>query len=220
MTYIKYPRTKHLPWSEGITDDDKVMTNEEVCWFEGCEFPSSTKREVVVTIKYDGENTSLYNDHTHARSVDSRHHASRDWLKNFWSSFRYQIPDGWRVCGENMYAQHSIHYDNLPSYFLGFSVWNENNICLSWPKTLAWFDTLGITPVETIYQGEYDVRLIHKIGCHYIEEEGAEGYVIRPVDCFHYDDFGKRVAKCVRKDHVQTDKHWMAGEVIPNGLMK
>lgn len=33
-----------------------------------------------------------------------------------------QIKDGMRICGENMFAVHSIKYDKLPSYFLGFSV--------------------------------------------------------------------------------------------------
>lgn len=209
MSYIKYPRTLHAPWSEGITNDDKVHKNMD--WFKD--------REVVVTIKMDGENTSIYKDHIHARSIDSRNHPSRDWVKSFAAGFQYQIPDLWRVCGENMFAQHSIRYDDLESYFLGFSIWNENNICLSWPKTLAWFEALGITPVELLHYGKYNEQDIRCIGEHEMKN-GAEGYVIRPVDCFHYDDFERRVAKVVRKNHVQTDKHWMAGEVTPNGLAK
>jgi hypothetical protein len=198
-----------VPWSEGLTDDDRVANSMD--WFEG--------RDVIVTVKMDGENTSMYKDHVHARSIDSRHHYSRDWVKTFASCFQYQIPDAWRICGENMYAQHSIQYDELASYFLGFSIWNEMNICLSWPKTLAWFEALGITPVEILYEGKYDEDTIRYIG----EQEmrlGAEGYVIRPVDCFHYDEFRNRVAKCVRKNHVQTDTHWMSQAVVPNGLKK
>jgi len=205
--YKKYPKTFHVPWSEGITNDDKVIQNMD--WFEG--------RDVVVTTKMDGENSSLYQDYIHARSIDSRHHPSRDWVKNFWATIRYQIPVGWRICGENMFAQHSIKYDNLQSYFLGFSIWNENNICLSWPKTLSWFGALGIIPVDLLYYGKYNEKDIHYIG-NYEMKHGAEGYVIRPADCFNYDDFNKRVVKCVRKNHVQTDNHWMSGKVIPNGL--
>ncbi|MEL7307213.1 MAG: RNA ligase family protein, partial [Pseudomonadota bacterium] len=39
------------------------------------------------------------------------------------------------MCGENLYARHSISYNNLPSYFMAFSVWNELNQCLSWQDT-------------------------------------------------------------------------------------
>jgi len=207
MNYTKYPRTFHVPWSDGITNDDKV--HRDMSWF--------IDRQVAVTIKMDGENTSIYKDHIHARSADSRHHVSRDWVKQFAATLQYEIPDMWRVCGENMFAEHSIRYDTLESYFLGFSVWNENNICLSWPKTIEWFNRLGIVPVKTIYMGEYNEKLIRMIGDPFIKE-GAEGYVIRPVDCFNYDDFGKKVAKCVRKDHVETDKHWIHQEVVPNQL--
>jgi hypothetical protein len=209
MSYTKYPRTLHAPWSEGITNDDKAHKNMD--WFEG--------RDVIVTVKMDGENTTMYNDHIHARSIDSRNHPSRNWVKNFWAGIRFEIPDMWRVCGENMFAEHSIRYDDLESYFLGFSIWNHQNICLSWPKTMEWLEALDITPVELLHYGVYDEETIRGIG-EYEMNHGAEGYVIRPVDCFHLEDFGQRVAKVVRKGHVQTDKHWMASEVIPNGLAK
>lgn len=38
--------------------------------------------------------------------------------------------------------------------------------------------------------------------------EICEGYVTRNLDSFHINDFDKNVAKCVRKNHVQTDEHW------------
>ncbi len=205
--YVKYPRTPHMPWSEGVTDDDKIQ--HDMSWFEN--------RDVVVTVKMDGENTSMYCDHIHARSVDSRHHPSRTWVKNFWAGICNEIPEGWRICGENVFAKHSISYEDLKSYFLGFSIWNEQNICLSWPKTLAWFEALNITPVPILYVGKYNEQLIREIGKLNVDK-GEEGYVIRPVDCFQFADFNKRVVKYVRKNHVQTEKHWMHNSVIQNKL--
>ena len=93
--YVKYGRTNHLPWSPGITDDDRVL--KDTGNFYG--------REVVITLKLDGENTNMYRDHIHARSIDSRGGEDRAWVKNFWSSICYEIPEGWRICGENMWAQ-------------------------------------------------------------------------------------------------------------------
>jgi len=209
-THIKYSRTYHLPWSPGLHDDDRMMPNTD--GFIG--------KHVVVTEKMDGENTTMYRDHIHARSVDSGNHPSRGWVKNFWSQIRHDIPEGWRVCGENMYAKHSIFYDNLPSYFLGFSIWNERNECLSWEDTLEWFDLLGIIPVPIISHGTYDERLIRKVTENYIGDcTHHEGYVIRIADSFPVSQFRNVVGKYVRKDHIRTVTHWMRGKPItPNQL--
>ena len=203
--YIKYPRTPHLPWSPGVSDDD--ITTASLTSFDG--------HNVVVSEKMDGENTSLYSDHSHARSLDSRHHSSRDWLKQWHSGFAHDIPAGWRICGENLYARHSVPYVDLLSYFYGFSIWNNKNQCLSWPDTLEWFDMLNIRPVPVIYCGPWSESLIREI---VIDESRSEGYVIRKEADLYYGDFRSCVAKWVRTNHVQTDKHWMHKEVIPNGL--
>lgn len=200
---FKYPRTWHLPWSGSKTDDDKTLSDCD--HFVGM--------DVVVTIKMDGENSSWYNDHTHARSIDSNNHPSRNWCKAFHATIKNDIPDGYRICGENLYATHSIHYSDLKSYFYGFSAWDENNFCLSWDETIEWFNILGITPVEVLYRGPWDEKLIKSL------DYGAnEGYVVRNADSFHYQDFSSNVAKNVRAKHVQTDKHWMSQKIVPNEL--
>ena len=114
---VKYPRTFHLPWSPGMNRDDRMMSNIDV--FEG--------NEVMICEKLDGENTSMYFNHIHARSLNSDSHPSRNWVKNLWAQKGYLIPEGWRVCGENMYAKHAIHYSNengnaLDTYFYMFSI--------------------------------------------------------------------------------------------------
>src|SRR5579863_5868310 len=114
--YFKYPRTPHLPWSPGATDDDKMLGSIE--HFVG--------KQIVVTEKMDGENTSLYRDHSHARSLDSQMHPSRTMLRQMHATIKHEIPEGWRICGENLFAKHSIHYSNLPSYFLVFGIYNED----------------------------------------------------------------------------------------------
>ncbi|WP_087865239.1 RNA ligase family protein [Comamonas thiooxydans] len=205
---VKYSRTSHLPWSQGMHADDRLIDSMQ--HFIG--------KRVICTRKMDGENTSLYRDYLHARSVDSRGHPSRDWVKGFWAQICGDIPDDWRVCGENLFAVHSIAYSNLKSYFLGFSVWNERNICLSWDESKEWFDLLGVQPVEVIYDGIYDEAKIKALW-HDGNWATEEGYVMRVADAFAYGEFKDKVAKFVRKNHVQTNKHWMRGQrVIPNEL--
>lgn len=155
----------------------------------------------------------------HARSVNGRHHASRDWVKNLWARISMEIPAGWRVCGENLFAQHSIIYTDLPTYFMGFSMWDERNVCLSWDETLEWLALLDIVPVPVLFDGIYDEEMIRAL--YRCERDWAtrEGYVIRLADAFTYGQFRENVAKFVRKGHVQTTKHWMHGQAIKrNGL--
>lgn len=208
--YVKYPRTWHLPWSQGATSDDRVLEN--TANFRG--------RTVIVTEKMDGENTTMYSDYIHARSVDGRSHPSRAWVKNLHGQIGWQIPEGWRICGENLFAEHSIPYRDLPSYFMGFSIWNEKNTCLSWPETLEWFDLLGIKPVPVLYNGLYKGDEIRALYDDKKDWEKREGYVIRLADAFSYGEFDSSVAKYVRKDHVRTAKHWMHGQPVkPNHLL-
>ena len=66
---VKYPRTPHLPWSEGAAEDDIVSSDADMF----------TGMEVVVTEKLDGENTTMTSEKVHARSLDSRDHPSRHY---------------------------------------------------------------------------------------------------------------------------------------------
>lgn len=210
VNQVKYPRTYHAKWSQGINDDDRVIDSMD----------AFKNKRVIVTVKMDGENTSMYNDCIHARSVDGRSHPSRDWVKNLWSKIRYDIEDGWRICGENLFAQHSISYADLPSYFMGFSIWDNFNKCLNWDDTQDYFKLLGIVSVPILYDGIYDEKIIRKL---WDDKDWAthEGYVVRLADSFSYSQFKYSCLKFVRKDHVQTTKHWAYGQaIIPNGMVK
>lgn len=204
---VKYPRTYHLPWSEGLTKDDRQL--ESVEHFVG--------KEVVVTKKMDGENTTMYRDFIHARSPSGGNHPTRDWVKALWGQISYEIPEGWRFCGENLYAEHSIHYKGLPSYFLLFSIWNDKNICLSWDETVMWGDILGLwTEKDTLlWRGTWDEEAIKALR---VDSTKDEGYIVRTVGEFHYKDFRRNVAKYVRKNHVHTHGHWMKQVPVPNEL--
>jgi len=204
-TLIKYPRTYHVPWSPGVSTDDKVQ--HDLSYFEG--------QNVVVTVKMDGENTTMYHDHIHARSLDTKSHPSRDWIKQFHASIRHDIPTTLRVCGENLYAQHSIRYNSLESYFLCFSIW-EGPTCLDWSDTVEWCELLGIRTVPVLYQGLWNVDTIKGLQG---QLGGNEGYVVRPLNSFTQDQFQRCVVKYVRANHVQTNTHWMHKEVVPNTLI-
>ena len=191
--WVKYPRTYVLPWSDTIGEGD--------LWLASLEPLSRDK--VVVTEKMDGENVSLYRDFLHTRSVQRIAHPSREWLNHFWEGVREKIPDDWRICGEYLYASHTVSYDSLSSYFLAFSVWNERNICLSWDDTLAFLAELGIEPVPVLYAGPLEQDAIHQA---WREKQGqSEGYIVRSVGEIPYRRFRHLVGKYIRESYVQSE---------------
>lgn len=207
--YVKYPRSFHLPWSPGATNDDKIM--HDISPFLG--------KTIVITEKMDGENTTMYPDHIHARSIDSKDHDSRHWVKGLWGGIKNDIPDGWRICGENLYAKHSLHYEDLSSYFMVFSIWNERNECLCLNDTLDVCKMLNLTFVPIIDIITFDEKYLRNLAAK-LDLNKTEGYVIRNVDSFGYDEFDINLAKWVREKHVTTDEHWMFQKTIPNKLIK
>ncbi|MFE3875127.1 RNA ligase family protein [Kitasatospora sp. NPDC059146] len=202
---VHYPRTPHLPWSPGAAADD-VRTGD-VSALAGA--------EVVVTEKLDGENTTLYPDGLHARSLDSAHHPSRAWVKGLQNRVGARIPDGWRICGENLFARHSIPYTDLDSWFYGFSVWTDRDECLDWDATVRFLRRLGIPTPRVLWRGRFDERALRALR---LDLDRQEGYVVRTVRGFPRGEFGVRVAKWVRPQHVRTDTHWMYAAVVENGL--
>lgn len=203
MKRFKYPRTMHAPFSPGVQSDDKVIRTTDQ--FNG--------RRVILTEKMDGENTTMYRDGIHARSIDSAHHPSRDWVKRIWAEISWMIPEGERICGENMYATHSVHYEELESYFYVFSIWTGTK-CHAWDYTT---NTYNLPNPKVLYDGIYDEKVIRDI-CESIDTTKVEGAVLRVADEILYEDFDKYVMKYVRKGHVQTDEHWMHQAIKPNGI--
>ena len=205
---VKYPRTHHLPWSPGIHNDDRIIESMDA--FNG--------QEVVVMEKLDGENTSWYRDYTHARSLDSANHPSRNRMKAIWAQVCGDIPEGWRFNVENLYAKHSIHYQQLENYVYGFAAWNEKNVCLDWDATKEWFQLFGIPTPKEFYRGPYNEAAIKACWNDNMWQE-FEGYVMRTVAGFPFSKFRYCVAKFVRKGHIATTQHWMHGQpIVPNKL--
>ncbi len=210
MKQYKYPRTPHLPWSPGATSDDKYISS----------FESFRGKQIVVTEKMDGENTTIYPDGTcHARSIDSKYHESRAWINRFanvgFLMSEAASKENWRLCGENLFAEHSIHYDNLKSYFYLFGVW-ELDICLSWDFTVEVANKLGIVHVPVLYEGKFDELVLKALPATLTENQ--EGFVVRVKENIYPSGWNTCIAKWVRPNHVQTDEHWMNKPVVKNGL--
>lgn len=208
---IKYPRTYHLPFSKGVQSDDKMF--KDLDFLEG--------KEVQLSIKMDGENSTLYGDYTsHARSLDSKSNWTRDLLKQKLSEIGHLIPTGYRLCCENVYARHSIEYKDgdLEGYLYLLSVWNSDNVALSLDETISFSKELSLPMPKEIYRGTFDLKLFERMAQE-LDLEKNEGFVLRLTSPIPYDDFSRSVAKFVREGHVQTEEHWLKN-AVKNGRPK
>ncbi len=205
---VKYPRTTHLPNSPGSDEDDVHLSD----------FTALAAGEIVLTEKMDGENTTIGKGYVHARSVDSVAHPSRTWVRALAGRLWHELPDGLRVCGENVYARHSIGYDELPSYFLVFNIW-QGGRCLDWDATQEWAQLLGLQCVPVLYRGPWaEPDQLLNLWRSGLDAGSSEGFVVRTARSFERSEFGTHVAKWVRAGHVQTGQHWMNAAVVPNQL--
>lgn len=215
---IKAPRTPHLPWSSGGTDDDLRQSKLSEWW---------ANSDCVVTEKVDGSSATIYWDgYFHARSTDSQYHESQWPVRQAAQRIAVTgaLPDGWRIQLENCCFAQSISYSRLPSHLLLLFVWDDRNTMLDWKSTLEWCATIKSTAglerfssVPSLYEGTYDESLIRETFTGESVFGGLqEGYVLRSAGSVNYDDFGHSVAKFVRPDYIQVN--WRTSPLVKNKL--
>ncbi len=209
---MKYPRTYHLPWSPGATSDDKKLQDGWFDFYKG--------KEVVFTEKLDGENTAMTHYDVYARSHGAP--TRSPWSRNLWDSYdglywkiKQYIGPNETIYGENLYGEHSIHYDCLSDYWHMFAV-NDGNLWYSWDEVKEFAKILCVPHVpeleRCVLREEGEVKeIIDELMEHtsyYACKSGREGVVMRITDSFPIMEFSNYVCKYVRANHVQTDEHW------------
>lgn len=213
MDRFKYPRTFHLDFSKSVQDDDKVLST----------LSNFIGNEIEVSLKMDGENTTIYSDgYYHARSIDSKHNWTRNYAKTISTvlSSTDMIPNGYRLCCENLFAKHSIFYpdDYLDGYLYLLSIWDENNNCLSTDDVQLYSELLDLPRPKILYKGIFDYNKLIEIS-EQLDTSIEEGFVVRLSREIKYEEFSTCFTKFVREKHVQTDVHWLVN-AVQNGKTK
>ena len=207
---MKYPRTYHLPYSPGATKDDKKLQDG---WFK-----NYIGQEIVITAKLDGENIHMNQKGCYARSDGNV--TTSPWSRNIWDpqeglywKIKQFIGEDETIYGENLYGEHSIHYNKLTDYFHLFAV-NDGINWYSWDDVKMMADIMNIPTVPELWRGRiYNENELQKLVEKYVHEsewygDTREGVVVRKTDSFKIEDFSKYVCKWVRPNHVTTDEHW------------
>jgi hypothetical protein len=232
---IKYPSTRHLPWSHEQDRDD--TSHSEIGWATGI--------PLVATIKMDGGNCMLVKDMDDPIRARNGRHADKEHFdlakKWYWEENLYsKIPKNLQLFGEWIYAKHSIHYGcdcddpcedigpALRDYFQLFGVYDKTyDIWLGWEETVAVAQDIGLTIVPPADGGTYYITTgedneqklwsdLYQLS-QTVESRGHEGIVVRSALPFHYDQMDQRLGKYVRDDHViEGETHWSHRELVQN----
>lgn len=204
---LKYPSTPHLPFSPSVFDDDIQLKN--------CE--QFVNKDVIITEKMDGGNCQLFQGNVYARTTSKvATHESFNKIKSLYPSFSYKQPKNIALYGENMYAIHSIEYNNLSDLYYLFAVLKDGKKWLSFSRVKQIAEYFGLTHVPILFEGKFKsskeiqkwMENRAKQNSIYSTNKPPEGFVIRLAKGFEMDDFEKSMGKYVRKNHVQTKENW------------
>lgn len=212
----KYPRTYHLTFSKGCSNDDKKLENND--YF--------LNKNIVITSKLDGSNFCMTNESCFSRSHNGPpKHQSFDWAKSFHNQIKHIIPENLAIYAEYVFAQHSINYTDLPHYIFIFNILNvETNQWLSWKDVEIIAAKISVPTVPVLFEGVISNNNdLEKLTNSFMKQKEfvdneREGIVIRLADSFDDKDFDKCISKAVRLGHVQTDQHWAHQQIIKNKL--
>lgn len=210
----KYGRTYHYPFSPGTTNDDRINHH----YWQDIQQLSA----VVHTEKLDGENTCLNQYGVFARShAAPTRHPWANYLKERWEWIKRDLGE-LEIFGENLYAIHSIAYQNLAQHFYVFAV-REGERWLSWEEVKFYAAMLDFPTVPELSlelpttEIAYEALVLELTNqeSQFTSVESTtqhpclmEGIVSRNAAAYEVANFKQNVFKYVRKDHVNTDEHW------------
>ncbi len=222
--FFRFPHTPHIKWlGSGEPRGDKILSELDVKEF--------LTQKLTVEEKIDGANVGFSVAANGKIQVQNRgtliQRDAGGQFKHFWRWVNRHEQDMIGLLGDNLilfgewcYAVHSLKYNSLPDWFIGFDIY-DRKVCrfYSMPRRNEIFSLLEITPVHTIGIGHYSMNELIQclnLPSHYGAKQ-IEGIYLRQ------DEQGwlTRRAKLVRRDFIQTiEQHWSKKSVIPNSISK
>ncbi len=206
MEQLKYPSTGHWPGSLSVHRDDTYNRNPEA--FVG--------REVIITEKLDGGNTSLNNGEVFARSNVAPSHAGWMAMVRKYHAWKTAGETQYTFYGEDIAALHSLPY-SVPmdqTYYVFAVLDTLHKDWISWDQLTqeATQRNLAVVPVlhRVIFKNTNEIQKWFEDNLKKPSAYGQEreGFVMRIADAFPNSMFFESVCKFVRPKHVQTSKHW------------
>jgi len=221
-SFVKFPSTDHLMVLEGASvRDDKVLSILERDQF--------LSHEVVIEEKIDGANLGLSFDGDGNLLAQNRGSYIElpsagqwkplmSWIDNRRDSLFDVLTDRYILFGEWCCATHSVFYNRLPDWFVGFDLFDSMAKRFVNAKTRREMLTqMNVHLVPQLADG----RLSLGEALNLLQESRfgsvlAEGLYLR----FDDGDWLEQRAKLVRPDFIQSiERHWIRGPLRLNRLV-
>jgi ATP-dependent RNA circularization protein (DNA/RNA ligase family) len=139
------------------------------------------------------------------------------WISTRQTTLIEALEPGLILFGEWCFAQHSVHYDELPDWFLAFDVYDAQTgafWCVE--RRDLFIDSLGLCRVPAVADGLFTLsELVGLLGESRLTSGPMEGIYLRKEDSGHV----LARAKIVRAEFTQSiDEHWTKAPFRRNGL--
>lgn len=139
-----------------------------------------------------------------------------DYIKNIhYYSKLHILNENYWYFGENVFAIHSIKYTELKDSFYLFGILDiKNNVWLSFDEIKIEAKRCEFNVVPILFEGKVNsINEIKEFCDNNIDIPSylggnKEGFVVRIKKEFKDNKFSENISKYVRKNHVQSDKHW------------
>jgi len=219
-SFHKFPHTPHLLWlGEGSPRDDKILTASQAA-----EFLSG---EVIAEEKVDGANMGLSlgpDGRVRAQSrgnylAPGRSHTQWNplwpWLAERRERLEEGLHGGLLLYGEWCHARHTVPYDALPDWFLGFDIFEiSSRRFWSADRRNEWLLKRGLASVPEVNRGRFQLNQVKSLlttsAVGHVPMEGvylrreSEGWLLARA----------KVVSAVFKQ--QIEEHWTRRAVVPN----
>lgn len=219
--YFKFPSTPHLATLADVDiRGDKVLSESERDEF--------LQNDLVVEEKVDGANLGISFDsegNIQAQNRGAYLHLPGsgqwkklgDWLTPRTDTLFEHLSVHFILFGEWCYAQHSVFYDRLPDWFVGFDVYDKRfGRFLSSKRRDNLFTEMCVAQVPVLARGHFAYPEVQKfLSTSKFSEQPAEGIYLR----FDQEDWLVQRAKLVRPAFIQAvEQHWSRSAIRPNRL--
>lgn len=219
--FFKFPSTPHLIMPPGIDiRDDKILSESERAEF--------LQHELVIEEKIDGANLGIsFDSEGNIRAQNRGSYlqlpGTGQWKKlDAWLAQRTDmlfehLSDQLMLFGEWCYARHSVCYDRLPDWFLGFDVYDRRaGRFFSSQRRDTLLGEMGVAQVPLLARGHFNYPKIHEfLSVSKFSDQPAEGIYLR----FDQTGWLAQRAKLVRPTFIQAvEKHWSRSGITYNHL--
>ncbi|GFI08789.1 MAG: RNA ligase family protein [Lachnospiraceae bacterium] len=218
--FFKFPSTPYIESKKDKVRKDKILSGKKV--------EQLLSQEVYVEEKIDGANLGisfggdgklLFQNRGSILypPLEGQWAILEKWVEKYEEAMFEYLADRYILFGEWCYVTHSIYYDSLPDWFVGFDVFDKKSYrFLSVKNRNQIMKQIGICFVPALGQGIFKIEQLKGFfGKSQYSSSYCEGIYLRQDE----GEFLKYRAKLVREDFQQRiEEHWSKKQIRHNKI--